>query len=163
MDTAASTNYAFGGGGGNGGYGYGGSGSSGSSGASGSSGSTTQGYAIPIDTALSVAKEITSGQESSVIHTGATAFMGVAIGSSTGQATSGVQIAGTQSGTPAANAGLTEGDVITAINGKSVTTGTDISDALIQLHPGDKVQVTWTDVTGQSHTATLTLGTGPAA
>ena len=64
---------------------------------------------------------------------------------------------------PAAQAGLTEGDVITAINGTTVTTGTQISQALIPLHPGDKLSVTYTDTSGQSHTTTLTLGTGPSA
>jgi S1-C subfamily serine protease len=183
MDTAAMTNPTFGGegngglggsSGGSGGFGgsgggFGGSGSSGSSGSSGGSGSSssgtgtsTQGYAIPIDTALSIAKQIDSGDGSSTVHTGATAFMGVEIASTTGQS-SGVELAGAQPGTPAAAAGLTEGDVITAINGTTVTTGTQISDGLIPLHPGNKVSVTWTDTSGQSHTTTLTLGTGPSA
>jgi S1-C subfamily serine protease len=167
MDTAASTNYQFGGAGngqgaGIGGFGSGGSGSGGSTGSS-SETPATQGYAIPIDTALSIAKEIEAGQGSSVIHIGATAFIGIEIAPSTGQTTSGVQIAGTQSGTPAANAGLTEGDVITAINGASVSTGTQISEALIQQHPGNKITLTWTSTEGQSQTATVTLGTGPAA
>jgi len=185
MDTAASTNYTFGGegnggfGGGSGGFGgegngggFGGSGSSGSSGSQGSSGAsgssssgdgtTTQGYAIPIDTALSIAKQIEAGSGSSTVHIGATAFMGVEIASTTGQS-SGVELAGAQAGTPAAAAGLTDGDVITAINGTAVTSGTQISEGLISLHPGDKITVTWTDTSGQSHTTTLTLATGPAA
>ena len=173
MDTAASTNYTFGGGG-NGGFGgsgggFGGSGSSGSSGSSGASGSsssgngtTTQGFAIPIDTALSIAKQIDSGDGSSTVHIGATAFMGVEIAGTTGQS-SGVELAGAQPGTPAAAAGLTQGDVITALNGTAVTSGTQISQALIPLHPGNKVSVTWTDTSGQSHTTALTLGTGPSA
>ena len=74
-----------------------------------------------------------------------------------------MEIAGAQSGTPAAKAGLVEGDVITAINGTSVSTGTQISEALIQQHPGDKITLTWTNTDGQSQTATVTLGTGPAA
>ena len=175
MDTAASTNYQFGGygnGGFGGGYGNGGSGSSGSgssgTGSSSSNGSTTQGYAIPINTALTIAKEIDGGQASSTVHIGATAFLGVQIaGSSQGQGfqqtTQGVAIAGTESGTPAANAGLGDGDVITSLDGKSVSTGTDIQEILVGHHPGDKVNVAWTDPEGQSHTATLTLGTGPAA
>jgi S1-C subfamily serine protease len=170
MDTAASTNYQFGGYG-NGGFG-GGSGSSGSgssgSGSSSSNPSTTQGYAIPINTALTIAKEIDGGQASSTVHIGATAFLGVQIaGSSQGQGfqqtTQGVAIAGTESGTPAANAGLGDGDVITSLGGKSVSTGTDIQEILVGHHPGDKVSIAWTDPEGQSHTATLTLGTGPAA
>ena len=169
MDTAASTNYEFGGTGnggyGSGGFGSGGYGNGGTGGSTGSSGdaSTTQGYAIPIDTALSIAKEIEAGQGSSVIHIGATAFIGIGIAPSSEQSTSGVVIAGAQSGTPAASAGLAEGDVITAINGTPVTTGTQISESLIQRHPGDKITLTWTNTNGQSQTATVTLATGPAA
>src|SRR6202044_1466761 len=111
--------------------------------------------------------QIEAGQASSTVHLGATAFIGIGIegssGQGFGQAATGVEIAGAQAGTPAAAAGLAEGDVITALDGKSVTTGTDIQDILIGEHPGDKVSISWTDPTGQSHTATITLGTGPAA
>ena len=72
-------------------------------------------------------------------------------------------IAGAQTGTPAADAGIGQGDVVTALDGKSVSTGTDITKILVGHHPGDKVSISWTDTSGQSHTATLTLGTGPAA
>jgi S1-C subfamily serine protease len=190
IDTAASSSFQLGGGSGNGGFGNGGgiggfgsgsgssgSGSSGSgSSGSGSSGSssagTTQGFAIPINTALSVAKSIEAGQASSTVHIGATAFLGLEIdtsgssgqgfgqGSGSGQ---GVQIGGTQAGTPAAEAGIGQGDLVTGLDGKSVSTGTDITQVLVGHHPGDKVSITWTDAEGQSHTATLTLGTGPAA
>ena len=74
-----------------------------------------------------------------------------------------MQIAGTQPGTPAANAGLGQGDVVTGLDGKSVSSGTDITEDLVGHHPGDKVSIAWTDAEGQSHTATVTLGTGPAA
>ena len=53
--------------------------------------------------------------------------------------------------------------MVTALDGKSVSTGTDITKILVGHHPGDKVSIAWTDQTGQSHTATLTLGTGPSA
>jgi S1-C subfamily serine protease len=183
MDTAASTGYTFGGSGGGsggnggyGGFGSSGSGSSGSSGsgASGSSGSssdtTTQGYSIPINTALSVAKEIEASQASSTVHIGATAFIGIEIAdsSSSGEGgfssnVSGVALAGAQAGTPAAEAGLADGDVVTAVNGQSVTSGTQITDLLVGEHPGDKVSISWVDTSGQTHTSTITLATGPAA
>jgi len=166
IDTAASTNYQFGGYGNGafgGGYGSSGSGSSGSSGSSNSNGSTTQGYAIPINTALSIAKQIEAGQGSSTVHIGATAFLGLQIASSGQGYAQGVEIAGTQSGTPAAEAGLGQGDTVTALDGKSVSTGTDIQEILIGHHPGDKVSIAWTDPYGQSHSATVTLGTGPTA
>jgi S1-C subfamily serine protease len=176
VDTAASTNYQFsgagtGGNGGNGGNGgFGGNGSQGSSGSelspSSAGGSTTQGYSIPINTALSIAKGIEAGQASSTVHIGTTAFIGLEIATTSqgeGQSVPGVEIAGTAAGTPAAAAGLAAGDVVTALNGQSVTTGTQIQDILIGQHPGNQVSISWTDTSGQSHTATLTLGTGPAA
>lgn len=171
IDTAASTNFQFGGfgngggfgdGGFGGGFGNGGSGSSGS-GSSGSSGPETQGFAIPINTALSIAKQIEAGQGSSTVHIGPTAFVGLEIGGTNQGFSQGVELAGTQPGTPAAEAGLGQGDVVTALDGKSVSTGTDITEILVGHRPGDKVSIAWTDVEGQSHTATLTLGTGPAA
>jgi S1-C subfamily serine protease len=159
IDTAASSGYQFGGGNGFGGFGDGSSGSSGSSG----TGSATQGYAIPINTALSIAKEIEAGQASLTVHIGATAFLGLEIASSQSGYYQGVTLAGTRAGTAAAQAGLGQGDVVTALDGKSVTSGTDITKILVGHHPSDKVSITWTDTAGQSHTATLTLGTGPAA
>jgi S1-C subfamily serine protease len=183
MDTAASTagsqvggnGGGFGGFGGDGsgfggfggsGSGFGGSGSSGS-GSTGSSGSgqdsTTQGYAIPIDTALSVAAQIEAGQASSTVHIGATAFLGLELASSDQQGSAGVALAGAASGTPAATAGLGAGDVVTSLNGQSVSSSTDIQHILVGLHPGDKVSIGWTDASGQSHTATVTLASGPTA
>jgi S1-C subfamily serine protease len=176
MDTAASTNYQFsnpdggnGFGGGNG-YGFGGNGSSGSgSSGSGSSnsgssdnGSQTQGFSIPIDTALSVAKQIEAGQASSTVHIGETAFLGLSIASSSGQS-SGVLLEGTLQGTPAYSAGLTQDDTVTSLDGQTVNSGTDIEHILMGFHPGQKISIGWTDTSGQSHTATVTLANGPAA
>jgi S1-C subfamily serine protease len=84
-------------------------------------------------------------------------------GSDGGQSASGVSLAGTLAGSPAANAGLGEGDEITAIGGQSVSTSQDLSQALVKHHPGDSISITWVDQTGQSHTSTLTLASGPAA
>jgi len=189
MDTAASTSGSqvggnggsgngfggFGDGSGSGfggsGSGFGGSGSTGSgstgSGSTGSSSSgqdsTTQGFAIPIDSALSIAAQIEAGHASSTVHIGATAFLGLELASSGQQGSSGVALAGAASGTPAANAGLGEGDVVTSLNGQTVSSSTDIQNILAGLHPGDKVSIGWTDASGQSHTATVTLASGPTA
>jgi S1-C subfamily serine protease len=81
----------------------------------------------------------------------------------TGTTTSGATVVGTVSGSPAATAGLAAGDVITSVAGQTVTDPSQISSILASDHPGDKVTVTWTDTEGQSHTATITLATGPAA
>jgi len=81
-------------------------------------------------------------------------------GSSTG---SGVSVAGTLSGSPAASAGLTQGDEITALGGQSVSTPEDISHVLVKYHPGESISISWVDQAGQSHTANVTLANGPAA
>jgi len=174
VDTAASSSYQFG----NGSDPFGGNGSSdpfGGFGDNGSSGSgqqtTTQAFAIPINTALSIANQIEDGHASATVHIGATAFLGVEIASSgqqsdfgsSGSGSSGVAIAGVRSGTPAAAAGLSAGDVITSVAGQSVSSGTSIQQVLASHHPGDKVSISWTDPNGQSHTATVTLAAGPAA
>jgi S1-C subfamily serine protease len=77
--------------------------------------------------------------------------------------TTGVAVAGTLSGSPAANAGLTAGDTITAIGGQSVSSAEDIAHALVKYHPGNSVSVTWVDQSGQTQTANLTLASGPTA
>jgi S1-C subfamily serine protease len=72
-------------------------------------------------------------------------------------------VAGVVTGSAAAQAGLAQGDVITSVAGHTVTSSTGVSSALAQHHPGDKISISWTDQAGQSQTATVTLGSGPAA
>jgi S1-C subfamily serine protease len=84
-------------------------------------------------------------------------------GSDGSGASSGVTISGALSGSPAASAGLTGGDTITSVGGQSVSSADDIQQILVKNHPGDKISVSWVDQNGQSHTATVTLASGPAA
>ena len=150
--------------------------------------SAAQAYAIPVDNAESIAKQIEAGQGSSTVHIGATGFLGIETdGSNSGSGSSdsggfggfggqgdgsgtngsgtsdGVTIAGTLSGSAAANAGLTAGDTITSVGGQAVSSTSDIQQALVKYHPGDKISVSWVDQSGQSQTATVTLASGPAA
>ncbi len=159
VDTAASSGFSLGNGFGNG-NGFGGNGSSGSgSGAQ----STTQGFAIPINTAVSIARQIEAGQASSTVHIGATGFLGLSIAGQSEQGSPGVLLGGAVPGTPAAAAGLAQDDLITSIAGQQVSSGTTIAQVLIRHHPGDKVSIGWTDPSGQAHTATVTLASGPSA
>lgn len=119
------------------------------------------GYAIPIDSALSIARQIVDGRASSTIVIGLPAFLGVELASQ--QPGSGVLISGVITGSAAAGTGLAAGDTITAVDGTAVTT-TDSLSALIRAHAiGDRVTVTFTDATGASQQVTVTLGAGPAA
>jgi S1-C subfamily serine protease len=51
--------------------------------------------------------------------------------------------------------------VITSVGGQSVSSNTALTNVLEGHHPGDKVSVGWTDSSGQQHTATMQLATGP--
>jgi len=139
--------------------------------ATGTGTGTEQAFAIPISRAMSIASQITAGTASATVHIGPTAFLGVEVssqgsgqgglpGSSTG---SGAVVAGVVQGGAAANAGLTGGDVITSVGGQAISSPTALRDTLTTRHPGESVSVTWLDQSGQSHSANVVLGTGPAA
>ena len=142
-----------------------------------SSRAAEQSYSIPINEALSIAEQIEAGTTSADVHIGATAFLGLEIAPSSGSSGTGfgdpgapnqgsmlgVTIAGTVSRSPSADAGLTAGDTITEVGGRSISMGWDITQALVPYHPGDTISITWVDQYHQSHTTTLTLTSGPAA
>jgi S1-C subfamily serine protease len=140
--------------------------------------SESVGFAIPINHALSIARQIAAGHGSSKIQIGLPAFLGVDVcnvseasqclsngfGEPTASApvSSGALIAGVLPGTPAQSAGITTGDVITAVDGVNVTSKQSLTHAMRSHRPGQSVQVTWVDTSGQRHTANITLITGPA-
>jgi S1-C subfamily serine protease len=65
--------------------------------------------------------------------------------------------------TPAQSAGLVAGDVITSANGATISSPADLTSVLSNAHPDESISVSWVDSSDSSHTANLTLGTGPAA
>jgi S1-C subfamily serine protease len=123
-----------------------------------SSGGAVQSYAIPIATALGVVGQIEDGVDDATVHQGLPAFLGVSVA----DGSTGATIAGVVSGGPADDAGIGAGDVVTAVGGTTVASADDLTTALATQDPGDDVRVTWTDATGGSQTATVTLVAGPA-
>jgi S1-C subfamily serine protease len=123
-----------------------------------SSGGAVQGYAIPIATAEAIATQIEAGVDNATIHQGYPAFLGVSLQDGGAGAT----VAGVLSGGPAGSAGIAAGDVIVSVGGTSVTSAAGLSSAMAGYQPGDRVSVTWTTATGATHSATVTLATGPA-
>jgi S1-C subfamily serine protease len=122
----------------------------------------SEGFAIPIRTALGIAREIVSGTSSSAaVHIGGTGFLGVQVTGSPDL--SGVEVAAVVAGSAAAQAGLSAGDLITAVDAHAVDSPDTLGSLLRADHPGDRVSVTWYDQQGQQHTATVELGSGPAA
>ncbi len=130
----------------------------------------SQAYAIPISTALSVARDIEAGRASSTIHIGATGFLGIQVqdssaasGGAVSGSASGAVVVGTLPGSPGAGAGLVQGDTITGVDATTVNTSTDLSNALESHHPGDVIHLRWTDQSGSTHTSSVTLAVGPPA
>ena len=166
MDAAASS--------GNGGFGF------------GSQSASNEGYAIPIEHALAIAKQIQAGNGTDAIHIGGhRALLGVAVaadtangygdpfggnrdfGGDSGRGSSvsgnGATVSDVQSGSGAESAGIQSGDVIVGIDGTSVGSTSDLTHAMVKYSPGDTVSVQWVDASGRTNTATVELGSGTPA
>jgi S1-C subfamily serine protease len=128
------------------------------------------GFAIPIDSAMDVVDQIRSGDETDGITIGYSAFLGIAAGDgrtsgpSAGQTgeDSGALVMGVYDDAPAADVGLAQGDVITAVDGDAISSSDDLTDVLSDHDPGDSISLTWIDTDGDEHTASTTLTEGPA-
>lgn len=121
------------------------------------------GYAIPIATALDIGRQIQAGKGSATVHVGDRAILGIQVTASDSSSVLGAAVAEVSPGSPAAGAGIQRGATITAIGATNITTVDDLGNALFTASPGDKVKVTWTDIAGTSHTATVQLIAGPPA
>lgn len=114
-------------------------------------------YAIPINRARAILKQIRAGAASETVHVGPTAFLGVSVL----DAPIGVQIAQVVSGSAAEAAGLSPGDVITSLNDVPIRTSTDLTRTVLSLTPGTTVAIEWVDVTGAAHSGRITPASGP--
>jgi S1-C subfamily serine protease len=128
----------------------------------------TEGFAIPIGQAKSIAGQIEAGRQSTSVHIGATGFLGVQVTSDSGNpelgvpARPGALIYGLLSGGPAEMAGLRAGNLITSVDSRPVSSPLTLQIALQRHHPGDRVSIGWTDQSGGTRTATVQLSSGPA-
>ena len=133
-------------------------------------GATEIGFAIPTDNALAVVNQIRAGQASSQVVLGQVGYLGVAVTDLTAanaaqlglNVTSGALVVAVVTGSPADQAGMSQYVVITDVAGTPINSTTDLGNVLHTYTPGDQVQLTWTDQASTSHTATITLTTGPA-
>ena len=163
MDTAANT----------------GAGGQGGVGGEGGAGTTaTQGFAIPIKKAVTIADEIADGKASTNVHIGLAGFMGVnvadandpadcgtgtggdgfgGLGGLTPAVNSGALVCDTYPGAPAATAGLGGGDVITSVNGTKVSTADGLTNQMSSSKPGSQLSIVYVDENGARHTTTVTL------
>ena len=123
-----------------------------------SGGSIGIGFDIPAST---VERVVTALEHGGVVERGylgvevqpVSANMAEALGL---KAAAGAIVDQTMPGTPAANAGLKPGDVITKVNGKEVKDASDLTRMLGQMKPGDKVALSYLR-DGAEKTAAVTL------
>jgi putative serine protease PepD len=102
---------------------------------SGSAGSIGLGFAIPIDYAISIAKELIAGGK--IQHP----TLGVNARSVTDGTTDGAEVQNVQDGGPAAHAGIQEGDVIVKVGDRTVGSADELSVAVGSHAVGDTVAV----------------------
>jgi putative serine protease PepD len=112
------------------------------------------GFAVPIDAAKSVASTLIAG--GTVKHS----YLGVTVADATSG--SGARIGCVVSGGPADSAGLKAGDVITAVDGQSISGADALTANLGSRVPGAKVTMT-IDRNGSTKSIQVTLGTRPSS
>jgi S1-C subfamily serine protease len=125
-------------------------------------GSGGDGYAVPINRALVIARQIEAGKASAEIHVGETAFLGVQISDPRPDAgVAGAVVVSVVAGTPAEAAGLGAGDVITSLDGRAIASAADLQAAVLALTPGTPVAIEWTDQNGGATSGQVTPASGP--
>jgi putative serine protease PepD len=110
------------------------------------------GFAVPIDAAKSVAQTLIAGGK--VRH----AYVGIRIET----VTAGARITQVVSGSPAAKAGLKVGDLVTAFDGKTVTSADELTADVSSARSGETVAVTIRRKGATKHLS-VTLGVQPAS
>jgi|HubBroStandDraft_3_1064219.scaffolds.fasta_scaffold14992_2 S1-C subfamily serine protease len=138
---------------------------------------TNMGFAIPINRALGIARQIAGGKAGGHIQLGQPGFMGIGVDSvSDAQqclaqsgvgvnyqvpAKSGALVCSVYPGTPAAKAGLAAGDVITSVNGQAVSSANGLTTIMRKYKPGNTISIGYVTANTRSHTSSLTLIAGP--
>ncbi len=122
--------------------------------ADGSTGSNSGvGFAVPSATVKRVIEQLRTGGNAT--H----AYLGVASADATG-AVRGARLGAIAAGGPAAGSGLAAGDIVTALDGKAVTSAEELSRLLDGHRPGETVTLT-ASRDGSSRATLIKLGTRP--
>jgi putative serine protease PepD len=111
------------------------------------------GFAIPSNTVAQIANQIIGGH--SIKH----AYVGVEMSSTS---SGGAEVASVQPGSPGAAAGLQAHDLVTAIDGKAVSTTDQFIATVDKYGPGQTVTMT-VHRNGQTLNIKVKLGTRPAS
>jgi S1-C subfamily serine protease len=133
-------------------------------------GTATKGFAIPIATAIDLAKSIEAGDATTSVHIGKTAFLGIEVetaaqardsGTSFGSSGPGAVVAQVLNNTPASQSSLTTGDTITSVNGQAITSPSDLAGIMQTLSPGATATIGYSDANGAQTSTSIRLASGP--
>ncbi|MCU1498822.1 MAG: serine protease AlgW [Acidimicrobiales bacterium] len=122
-------------------------------GGSGATGNVGIGFAIPIDIAKDVADKLVAGRST------AAGFLGVGGADAMGDR-AGAAITSVEPASPADKAGISTDDVVTAVDGRKVSSMVDLAATVRTKAPGEKVTLT-VHRNGQERSIEVTLGTAP--
>jgi putative serine protease PepD len=127
-----------------------------------SGGSIGLGFAIPSDTAISLADEIISTGRVSHAYLGLAATPVPPATAASNGVSPGLYVTVVDPTGPAQAAGLRVGDIITTIDGQPATSTDQLVTLTLTKKPGDKVDIGY-QRDGRSATTTITLGTQPGS
>lgn len=126
--------------------------------------SAQEGYAIPIQDALRIARSIVDRKGGETIHVGAhRGLLGISVLDDGTQRGDGAYVRGVEPGSGADDVGIGEGALVVGIDGTSVSSASQLTQVMVPYQPRDRVKVTWVDRSGSTHRATVVLGSGPPA
>jgi putative serine protease PepD len=120
--------------------------------AGGGSGNVGIGFAVPSDTVREVVPKLKAGQTIDRPYLG--------VSTAVAASSRGAAVASVSSDSPAADAGIRQGDVLTAVAGMQIGTPDDVVAALAGRSPGDHVDVRLMR-DGAEETVSVTLGSRP--
>lgn len=128
------------------------------------------GYAIPITAAQPILEELMTKETRNKVTDGKSGYLGIVPQSVTSDAAQlygmpeGVFASQVEEGTPAAEAGMLRGDIITKLDGNRITTAEELRETLEYYHAGETVEIiVMRNISGEYEAVTLevTLGSRP--
>ena len=95
------------------------------------------------------------------MHIGATPFLGISVQPAAFDTSARLLVAKVVPSSPADRAGISSGDTLTSLNGRTIDTPALLTSLLLRHPVGETIRIGVVDQYGNSSTATVTLGSGP--
>lgn len=116
------------------------------------------GFAIDVDRAVEVVAELRDGDIATTTSAVGRAYLGVTVADPT-DGSRGALITAVEAGSPAARAGLEPGDLVVAVDGRSVDGAASLVDAIRRAEPDSEVEVSVVSDEREERELSVRLGT----